>query len=152
MELLCGPAKLACIYNRLVVENLNTGRMITYIADEAKEARYSCSYVQVLGEFASSPQPMFAQIKMCFTHTFAGNTRKLVLLSMYPTPQLDSESGIWWVPHETTEKVVVQVSSLSSPLVVAKEEGNVWFLNAKSHIVKSVFCLFICLFAFVLRA
>ena len=100
LELLHGPVNLVCIYKRLIVEDVHTGQLITYTAaDHHEEALYSCSYIQILPEIAStSHQPTFGRIKMCFTHTFAGSVHKLVLLDVYPTSQQDSESGIWWVP------------------------------------------------------
>ena len=64
---------------------------------------------------------------MCFTHTFAGSTHKLVLLGIYPAVQQDSESGIWCVPTDCDEKVVLQVTSLSSPLVVDKMKETFGF-------------------------
>ena len=53
LELLHGPVNLVCIYKRLIVEDVHTGRLVTYTAaDHHEEAIYSCSYIQILTEIA----------------------------------------------------------------------------------------------------
>ena len=133
LELLKGPDRHACVCKRLLLKDKNTGRLITYAADkdELNHPRFSCSYVQVLGY---SEPPRLGQIKLCFTHTFYGQTHEFVLLNAFTQPQLDAQCGLWWIHnwHDVQTEYVLKPSLLSSPLVVANEEDKLWFLTV-SH-------------------
>lgn len=129
-ELLQGPSKLVIVHKKIFVEDTKTNRLITYAsADKESTSRYTCSYVRMQGEGNS---PKVGQITMCFSHTFFNQTYKLVVCSVFTTPQLDLQSGLWWVPLQSLverEQIVVETSSLSPPLVTAKDDGKLWFLT-----------------------
>ena len=128
-ELLKGPDRHACVCKKLLLKDKNTGRLIVYAADkdESHHPRFSCSYAQVLGY---SEPPRLGQIKLCFTHTFYGQTRKFVLFNAFTEPQLDAQSKLWWIHDQKVQTAsVVELSLLSSPLIVAKEEHKLWCLT-----------------------
>lgn len=129
LELLKGPDTHACVYKKLLLKDKNTGRLIVYAADkdESHHPRFSCSYAQVLGY---SEPPRLGQIKLCFTHTFYGQTHQFVLFNVFTEPQLDAQSRMWWIRDQKIQATsVMELSLLSSPLVVAKEEHKLWFLT-----------------------
>ena len=66
-----------------------------------------------------SEPPRLGQIKLCFTHTFCGQTRKFVLFSVFAEPQLDDQSRMWWIDGQKVQKAnVMELPWLSFPLVV----------------------------------
>ena len=122
LELLKRPDKHACVHKKILLKDKNTGRLIVYAADkdESHHPRFSCSYAQVLG-YADSPR--LGQIKLCFTYTFLDQTREFVLFNVFTEPQLDVQSRMWWIHDQKDQTAsVMELSLLSSPLVVAKEE------------------------------
>ena len=70
---------------------------------------------------------------LCFSHTFANNINNFLLVYPFSTPQQDLESKLWWVPLSSEaelHQVILPVSVVSAPLVVAKESDKLWFLDA----------------------
>ena len=134
-ELLQGPNNCAVINKRLVIEDAKTGRLITYSAFDQDlqgslaEVRCSCSFIRIICD--DDELPTFARIKMCFLHTFAGSSKLLVY--PFPTPQLDADTNIWWVNYdpnqqdETDKAIILPVTSVSAPIVVAWEAGKLVF-------------------------
>lgn len=132
LELLQGPRNVITVHKKIVVEHSHTGRMITY-APAKEHSKCTQCYVQVFST-ESPNRPVFGKIKQCFVHTFAKSTFRFVLLDMYSNIQQDLDTKLWFVPldnehnnqaiHEITCKV------LSSPLVTARDEGRLWFLNS----------------------
>ena len=134
LELLRGPDKHAVFHKKITLKDKNTGRLIVYAAakDEIQHPKYSCSYAQMLGH---THPPRLGQIKLCFTHTFLDQTRKFVVFSIFKEPQLDEQSKMWWVREDQTiesDVHVIELSFLSSPLVVAKEDCKLWFLTVNA--------------------
>ena len=139
LELLQGPTNCAVIHKRLVVEDSNTGRLVTYtVFDEdihgpIAEEQCSCSFVRIISD--NEDLPTFACIKMCLSHTFAGSSHKLLLVYTFPIPQLDAETNIWWInfdrdqQEEADKAIILPVMSVSAPIVVAWEAEKLWFLN-----------------------
>ena len=139
-ELLQGPTNYAIINKRLVVEDTNTGRLVTYSAFDEDlrgpdaDVRCSCSFIRIISD--NEDLPAFARIQMCMLHTFAGSTHKLLLVYPFPIPQLDAETNIWWVKfdhnqqEEADKAIILPVTSVSAPIVVAWEAGKLWFLDA----------------------
>lgn len=138
LELLQGPTNCAIVNERLVIENVNTGRLVTYAAFDGDllrplaEVRCSFSFIRIITD---EDLPTFARIKMCLSHTFAGSSHKLLLVYPFPIPQLDAESNIWWVSFDPNQQeepdkaVILPVTSVSPPIVVAWEGGKLWFLD-----------------------
>jgi hypothetical protein len=130
-ELLQGPSKHVTVQKKIVIEEENTNRFVTYAAadHDSTSSRY-CSYARVLSD--TNP-PRLGQIRMCFSHTFIGHTCTFVVFNVFTTPELDMQSGLWWVPLETltvtNEVIVLELASLSTPLIVAKDDGKLWFLT-----------------------
>ncbi len=128
-ELLQGPSKHATLHKKIIIEDESTNRLVAYTAadHESTSSRYCCSYARVLSD--TNP-PKLGQIRMCFSHTFIRQTHKFVVFNIFTTPQLDLQSGLWWVPLVVTNNlIVVELASLSTPLVVAKDDGKLWFLT-----------------------
>jgi hypothetical protein len=137
VELLQGPTKCAIINERLVVENTDTGSLVTYAAfDEdllgpVAEVRCSFSFIRIISE----DLPTFARIKMCLSHTFSGSSHKCLLVYPFPIPQVDAETNMWWVnfdhnqQEEAGKAIILPVTSVSPPIVVAWEDGKLWFLD-----------------------
>ena len=77
--------------------------------------------------------PTFERIKICLSHTFAGGSHKLLLVYPFPIPQLDAKTNIWWVSFDPNQQeepdkaVILPVTSVSPPIVVAWEDGKLWF-------------------------
>ena len=128
-ELLQGPSKLVIVHKKMFVEDTKTNRLITYAsADKESTSRYTCSYVRIQSE---GNTPKVGQIKMCFSQTFFNQSYKLVLCSVFTTPQLDLQSSLWWVPLQSLveHEEIAETTSLSPPLVVARDDGKLWFLT-----------------------
>ena len=130
-ELLQGPSKHVTLHKKIIIEEENTNRLVTYAAadHESTSSRY-CSYARLLSD--TNP-PRLGQIRMCFSHTFICQTRTFVVFNIFTTPQLDVQSGLWWLPLETltvvNKLIVIELASLSAPLIVAKDDGKLWFLT-----------------------
>ena len=74
-------------------------------------------------------------------------TREFALLEMFAEPRLDEETHMWWVDLEQFSlRQVVELYSLSAPLVIAKEEQRLWFLLLLYILDHD--CLFIISFVF----
>ena len=66
-----------------------------------------------------------------FRHKFAGKTYQMAVLIKYLNVQKDKDSGLWWALVNKTTDIVVPLDQLSSPLVVAIEGEQLWFLNTR---------------------
>lgn len=130
-DLLHGPVRSCTVYKRIMIEDCNTHRFVTYTSSEGEhDICYSCSHVQIPSQ--NNDIPLFGRIKMCFTHTFAADTQTFALVYPFSTPQRDSDSDIWFVYGEEicSKAMVVLISDLSYPIVVANNEEKLWFLDA----------------------
>ena len=80
-EYLCGPQNQAHTHNKVVTEDLQTGRMVHYSAAqyETSTSRHLCSFVQVLKTSVIS-YPVLGRIQKLFSHWFGSCVYKLALL------------------------------------------------------------------------
>ena len=71
--------------------------------------------------------------KICyFIEHISGTVKKyLACVEWFPDVDYDSASSIWYTKYNTESKSTsLPVSSLSQPLVIAKEDDFLWYLNS----------------------
>lgn len=114
-ELLLGPHPEIVMYKKKVIIREKTKRKIVYSSAEHEHAqsRHKCSYVQIHSA----------------SESFAGATYELAIVDKFRQPQKDTDTGQWWVSPTTFDIVILQLSDLFPPQVVALEDEQLWFLN-----------------------
>ena len=114
-ELLLGPHPEIVMYKKKVIIHEKTKRKIVYSSAEHEHAqsRHKCSYVQIHSA----------------SESFAGATYELAIVDKFRQPQKDTDTGQWWVSPTTFDTVILQLSDLFPPQVVALEDEQLWFLN-----------------------
>lgn len=114
-ELLLGPHPEIVMYKKKVIILEKTKRKIVYSSAEHEHAqsRHKCSYVQIHSA----------------SESFAGATYELAIVDKFRQPQKDTDTGQWWVSPTTFDTVILQLSDLFPPQVVALEDEQLWFLN-----------------------
>ena len=129
-ELLLGPHPEIVVYKKKMIIHERTKRKIVYSSAEHEHAqsRHKCSYIQIHSA-SESLIPMLGQIRRLFTHNFAGATYELAIVDKFRQPQKDTDTGQWWVSPTTFDTVILQLSDLFPPQVVALEDEQLWFLN-----------------------
>ena len=114
-ELLLGPHPEIVMYKKKVIIREKTKRKIVYSSAEHEHAqsRHKCSYVQIHSA----------------SESFSGATYELAIVDKFRQPQKDTDTGQWWVSPTTFDTVILQLSDLFPPQVVALEDEQLWFLN-----------------------
>ena len=130
-DILHSPVRTCTVYKRITIEDCITHRILTYTSTEGEcDMYYSCSHVKIPSQYQDLT--LFGCIKMCFSHTFAGDSQTFALVYPFSTPQRDSDSNIWFVSGDeeiSSRASVVLISALSYP-IVAKSEDKLLFLDA----------------------
>lgn len=76
------------------------------------------------------PSYKFGIVKKIILQTFAGCQYVWLLNGWYPPPNFHDESRIWFSEDKIEETSAILISRVSKPLVIAKEENLIWFLDA----------------------
>ena len=126
-ELLNGPKSAVSFLSTVEVEDQITGRKITYSSSDSERSCKVCSsYVQVTT--AHKRNPTFGRIKLLFNHSFNSNIYTWSVVEQFP-PSKESQSSLWFVNNIVSATLVVNLSDLSHPLVIARDDNVIWFLN-----------------------
>ena len=128
-ELLLGPSPTVTLLRRVQICDIRSRRWVTYSAAESEQSmRVSSSYVSTKHFTDGSPQ--FGRITRIFSHSFAKQHTIFVHLSLYSTPTLNTDVNMWSAPALASgSTTLLPVSDVSYPLVVAREDDTIWFLN-----------------------
>lgn len=133
--LLLGPQRQVFDKPRIVTDYPSSQKEIVFVAasHESIPSRHFRSWVQLRTDCTSrSAIPMVGQIQRIFAHKFGTETYDIVLVHKCVSVNHDIESGLWWteLPLQYIP-VMLPVTQLFPPLVVAREESVIWFLNCK---------------------
>jgi hypothetical protein len=129
-ELLLGPSHAGIILKRLQLRDVKTKRWVTYSgANNEQSTRVSSSFVSLK---QSDKPPQFGRINSIFTHTFAKLQTNFVELSIFGTAVFDCDVKMWSASNSasaTASVKIIPLQDISNPLVVAREDNDIWFLN-----------------------
>ena len=133
-ELCCGPSTNAIQLKQYKYEDSH-GHLVTMkIAESEPENSHSrSSYVSTAKDVLC-----IGRILFIFQHTFLSTTTTFAYVSWLDGPYLDSDSKLNYVITSVQNQSIVQVSSLSRPLVIAYDDEEIdkqyGFWTFKRHV------------------
>ena len=140
IKLLQGPQHAVIDRPRIVIEDESTHKEIVYVAGPYE--RDTCKHLRSWVQLPTIPdsgccrtEPVVGRIQRIFSHEFGEQTYDLAVVHKCNSIRRDPDSGLymWWTNELRYTVVILPVTKLSSPLVVAKEESVIWFLNCNVH-------------------
>ena len=127
--LLLGPSSTVIFYTNLTVCDPNTYRLIRYSSLGSSSSTSSFVFLKE-SDNSGSVHPQFGSIVSLFGHTFTETTFWAVL-DFFAQPTYNNDCKLWYVPisEPFIQRSIIPLNSISYPLVVAKENEHLWFLN-----------------------
>lgn len=121
------PQASVMFKKKIVQEHKPTGRMIEYTPLQVPLTSTVCSSFVSILNYNKSSTPVFGYINTLFEY----KSTKLAHVQKYNCVPIQCiKSGLWHIPDDSkTTKVTVPITSLSRPLVVAKNRNELWILD-----------------------
>ena len=118
-------------------------RVVKYYGEKTQSVKYSASYVFTNFEPLSiTHEPLtvksetdirFGRISTLFEHRQNETVKTWAVINLYPLAEL-SRKLFWYCEDSFVERRAIPLSFLSEPLVTAREENKLWFINANFEI------------------
>ena len=126
--MLCGPSKCAHITDILSMEDARTGRSVVYRTASSETSMQSCS--SIVAVTSESVPPAVGSVTSLFEHTFAGQCRMFAKVALLDNVMSDGDTCMWFASNCTsTFNIIVLLQDLQKPLLVAKNEESMFFLD-----------------------
>ena len=111
------PPTILATFSDLLFENCQTGRSSTYCCGKEGGAMVATVNGSKLGQVQC-----FLKHKMKDVHVWCK-------VSWFTNPQKDEDSGLWFAEEAVETDTLLRVKEISLPLITAREDDKIWFLN-----------------------